>query len=82
MKSRTFREIKNTVVDTSSIVDNISKMIYGDIYQQKKIKYGRNDFPYDQMVDGVAVGALTGGMKLKFLTVATDQIDKSELIAA
>jgi DNA-binding XRE family transcriptional regulator len=30
------------------------------------------------MVDGVSVGALTGGMRLRFLTVATDAIEKSE----
>lgn len=31
------------------------------------------------MVDGVNVGAVNGGMKLKFLSVATDAIDKSEM---
>lgn len=72
------REIKNTIVDTSSIVERISEIIYGDIYQQKKYRYGKYDFPYDQMVDGVAVGSITGGMKLKFLTVASDQAEKNE----
>lgn len=31
------------------------------------------------MVDGVNVGAINGGMKLKFLSVATDAIDKREM---
>ena len=31
------------------------------------------------MVDGVTTGAVTGGMKLRFLTVATDAVEKSEL---
>lgn len=31
------------------------------------------------MVDGVNVGAVNGGMKLKFLSVATDAIDKNEM---
>lgn len=73
------REIKNTIVDTSSVVERISEIIYGDIYQQKKYRYEKYDFPYDQMVDGVAVGSISGGMKLRFLTVATDQIEKNEL---
>lgn len=31
------------------------------------------------MVDGVTTGSVTGGMKLRFLTVATDAVEKSEL---
>jgi len=73
------REIKATNVDTSSIVEKISSIIYGDIYTTPKFKYGKYDFAFDRMVDGVISGAFTGGMKLRFLTVATDDIDKSEL---
>ena len=73
------REIKNTPVDTAAIVKKISDMIYGDIYTTKKYRYGKYDFSFDQMVDGIAAGSLTGGMKLKFLTVATDAVEKSEL---
>lgn len=73
------REIRITVVDTSSIVERIGHMIYGDIYTTKKYRYGKYDFSYDQMVDGVAVGSITGGMKLRFLSVATDSTEKSEL---
>lgn len=73
------KEIKDTIVDTSAIVEKIAHMIYGDIYTTKKYRYGKYDFAFDQMVDGITVGAATGGMKLKFLTVATDAIDKIEL---
>lgn len=73
------REIKNTAVDTAAIVERIAQMIYGDIYISKKFRYGKYDFAYDQMVDGVTVGSLTGGIKLRFLTVATDAIEKSEM---
>lgn len=73
------REIKNTPVDTAAIVKKISDMVYGDIYTSKKYRYGKYDFAFDQMVDGIVTGALTGGMKLKFLTVATDAVEKSEL---
>lgn len=74
------KEIKNTVVDTAQIVEYIAQMIYADIYQAKKFRYGNKyDFDFDKMVDGVTTGAVTGGMKLRFLTVATDAVDKSEL---
>ena len=73
------REIKNTPVDTAAIVKKISDMIYGDIYTTKKYRYGKYDFAFDQMVDGIAAGSITGGMKLKFLTVATDTVEKAEL---
>ena len=73
------REIKNTPVDTSAIVERIAQLIYGDIFTTKKFRHGIYDFPFDQMVDGITVGAATGGMRLRFLTVATDVSEKSEL---
>lgn len=73
------REVKNTPVDTASIVDRIGQMIFGDIFTTKKYRYGKYDFAFDQMVDGITVGNVTGGMRLRFLTVATDNTEKSEL---
>ncbi len=72
------REIKNTSVDTASIVERIAQMIYGDIFTTKKFRYGKYDFSFDQMVDGITVGVATGGMRLRFLTVATDESEKAE----
>ena len=72
------RAIKNeTSVDTAAIVERIAQMIFADIYTTKKYRYGKYDFAFDQMVDGVTVGAMTGGMRLKFLTVATDGTEKT-----
>jgi len=73
------REIKNTPVATADIVGRIAQMIFADIYTTKKFRYGKYDFSFDQMVDGQAVGALTGGMMLRVLTVATDPTEKNEL---
>lgn len=72
------RDIRNTVVDTAAIVDRIAQIIYGDIYQTKKFRYCNNDFDFDKMVDGVSSGSVTGGMKLRFLTVATDAFEKRD----
>ena len=73
------REIKNTPVATADIVGRIAQMIFADIYDTKKYRYGKYDFAFDHKVDGMAVGALTGGMALRILTVATDPVEKSEL---
>ena len=73
------REIKNTPVATADIVGRIAQMIFTDIYTTKKFRYGKYDFPFDQVVDGQTVGALTGGMMLRILTVATDPVEKDEL---
>ena len=72
------REIRETNVDTASIVERIAQMIYGDIFTTKKFRYGKYDFAFDQMVDGITVGMATGGMRLRFLTVDTDDIEKTD----
>lgn len=73
------REIKDTPVDTVTIVERISQMIFGDIFTTKKYRYGKYDFAFDQMVDGITTGVVTGGMRLRFLTVVTDATQKLEL---
>lgn len=72
------REIKNTPVATADIVGRIAQIIFADIYDTKKFRYGKYDFVFDQMVDSQAVGSLSGGMMLRILTVATDSIEKKE----
>lgn len=70
---------KNTQVDTSEIVSRIGQTIFADIYTTKKYRHGKYDFPFDQMVDSTSIGAVTGGMRLHILTVATDAVEKNEL---
>jgi len=73
------REIKNTPVDTASIVENIGRKVFGDIYQTSKYRYGKYDFPFDKMVDGTVIGSVNGGMCLCILSVATDVTEKSDM---
>ena len=74
------REIKNTPVATADIVGYIAQKIFADIYTTKKYRHGKYDFPFDQMVDSTVVGGqLTGGMKLRILTLAADANEKNEL---
>ena len=74
------REIKNIPIATAEIVKYISDKIFADIYTTKKYRHGKYDFPFDQMVDNTVVGGqLTGGMKLRILTMAADANEKNEL---
>ena len=74
------REIKNTPVATADIVGYIAQKIFADIYTTKKYRHGKYDFPFDQIVDSTVVGGqLTGGMKLRILTMAADANEKNEL---
>ena len=66
------REIRTTIVDSAAIVQSISQIIFGDLYVSKKFKYGKYDFPYDQIIDDTTVGQLTGAVRLRILTVAAD----------
>ena len=76
------REINNTPVDTAAIVERISQIIYGDIYQTKKFRYRSQngyqyDFEFDKRVD--EIGSVTDNMALCFLTDATDKSQKSDI---
>lgn len=73
------RDIANTLVDTSATVKKIFDIIFGDIYPGKKFRYGgKNDFFYDQAVDGVESNS-GYSMKIKFLTSAVDETEKQEI---
>lgn len=74
------KDIQHEQVDTSSLVSRIGQMIYGDIYPSKKYRYDRKyDFAFDSYVDGMSIGTPANNMRIKFLTVATDPTDKSEI---
>ena len=66
------REIRNTTVDSATIVQSIAQVIFGDLYVSKKFRYGKYDFPYDQIVDETVIGQLSGAVRLRIVTVASD----------
>ncbi len=74
------KEIKNTQVDTTAIVNRLGSIIFNDIYPSKKYRYKNNtDFPYAQMVDDKTIGDIKGDMRLKFLTILTDAEEKEDI---
>lgn len=66
------RDIRNTPVDSAAIVHSIAQTVFGDLYISKKFKFGKYDFPYDQIVDETVFGQLTGAIRLRMVTVASD----------
>jgi len=65
-------DIRNTSVDSAAIVQGIGQTVFGEIYPSKKFKYRKYDFAYDQYIDETLVGVATGGVRLRFVTVASD----------
>lgn len=74
------RDIKNTDVDTSTIVSRLGDLIFNDIYRSKKYKYGKYDFPFNAGVDEQVIGSTSAdAIKLHFMTVAADASELQEL---
>jgi hypothetical protein len=71
-------EIRKTSVDNASIVAGIGKTIFSDIYDSKKYKIEKYDFTYDQYVDDTLFGSASGGMRLRFVTVAGSYYSANE----
>lgn len=74
------RDIKNTDVDTSTIVSRLGDLIFNDIYKPKKFKYGKYDFAFNSGIDGQVIGTnSTDAIKLHFMTVVADPNELQEL---
>jgi hypothetical protein len=71
-------DIRNTSVDSQAIVQSIAQTVTGEIYPSKKYKLGKYDFAYDQYIDETVVGTVTGGVGLRFVTVASDYYNAPE----
>jgi hypothetical protein len=65
-------DIRNTTIDAAMIVQSIGQTVFSEIYPSKKYKYNKYDFSYDQYIDETLVGTATGGIRLRFVTVASD----------
>lgn len=66
------REIKNTEVDSSLIINRIARLIFEGIYPKKRYRLGHNDFAFDAYVDGIPYGTSQNGMKLCIVTNASE----------
>jgi hypothetical protein len=60
-------------VDSALIVQSIGSTVFSEIYPAKKFRYNKYyDFAYDQYIDETRIGAPTGGVRLRLVTVAGD----------
>ncbi len=71
-------DIRNTTVDSAAIVLSIGQTVFSEIYPSKKFKYSKYDFSYDQYIDETIVGAAGSGVRLRFVTVASDYYNAPE----
>ena len=73
-------DIKNTVVDSAQITQSIAQTVFGEIYPNKKYRYNEhyNNIPFDQYVDETIYGSASGGIRLRVITVASDQYKDSD----
>ena len=73
------RDIKNTDVDSATVVSQIGSLIFDDIYSNKKYRYSNKyDFEFNSCVDGQNIGSSKNGMTLKFFTAAADPYDVTD----
>ncbi len=73
------RDINNANVDNSAIVSQLGNIIFNDIYMGKKFTYEKYNFSYDQMIDNINIGSVGGGICLRFMTVAAEDEEKTDL---
>lgn len=67
------RDIRRTDVDSAMIVQSIAQTLFGEIYPSKKYRYeNKYDFAFDQIVDETVIGQMTGAIRMRFLTAASD----------
>ncbi len=71
-------DIRTVQISSSEITQRMVDIIYGDIYPSKKFKHDKYDFEYDQLVDEAINGSLTGAIKLRILTVASDMYTSAD----
>ena len=69
------REISNTTIDPSEVIEEIKKILFDGIYTAKKYRLGANDFPVDRYVDDTLYGNSQGGMKLNVITLGNAEYE-------
>ena len=66
------RAISNTTVDPAKVTERMGQIVFGNIFDTNKLKYGENDFDVEKYVDETLVGS-AGGLKLRVMTAASGE---------
>lgn len=64
------RAISNTIVEPALITERLGRILFGEIFDNNKLRYGENDFDVEKYVDETRCGA-PGGMVLRIMTAAS-----------
>ena len=73
------REIENTVLDETLVVEAIGKYIFNDIYEDQKYKYNnRYNFAFNSKIDEKGIGNQAAKIGIRILTKASDDYDVDE----
>lgn len=70
------REIRSVQVDAASVTEEIKKIVFENIYKNRKYRKGANDYPVMRCIDGSPYGVSGGteGMELDVITLANDKL--------
>ncbi|MBQ6380318.1 MAG: BREX system P-loop protein BrxC [Clostridia bacterium] len=66
------KEIKNEIVDSDQIISKVQSIIFEDLYMNKQIRVGKNNFGFDQYVDDKLFGKAQNPIKLRVITADSD----------
>lgn len=69
------REINEVRIEPSRVTSEIAAIIYGDLYEARKLARGSNNFPIDTYVDDQLHGSLQNGLTLRVVTAASELHD-------
>lgn len=64
------RAISNTVVEPARITERLGQIVFGEIFDSNKLRYGENDFDIEKYIDETRYGT-PGGMVLRVMTAAS-----------
>jgi hypothetical protein len=76
-------EIKSTEVDETQVIDTLSKVFFGDVLRDQKIRYEGNgqDYPYARKIDDQLIGNRDADVSLNLITPEHDQHAKPSILA-
>lgn len=72
------RDIKKTIVGAMDLTLGMSIILFNDIFTDRKLRYGKNDFAFDRVVDDHPMGQLTGAIQLHFVTSANCRFNEDD----
>lgn len=61
-------EIQQTIIGNDEISKEIGEVIFSEIYNLKKAKYGTYDFDYSRYVDDLSIGTSAGGLRVSIVS--------------